>query len=131
MKRRTFLTTAALAALAEQVENLRAATAGMKIKLGACDWTMQLAENAGVIYGIESTLKVPVLGKMLDAVGSPNIQVWYDVANMDKEGLVPACWNPSGTFGWVPRKASTLKRGLKKFLKKRLRKASTCGYILG
>jgi len=65
MKRRTFLTTAALAALAEQVENLRAATAGMKIKLGACDWTMQLAENAGVIYGIESTLKVPVLEKIL------------------------------------------------------------------
>ena len=68
MKRRTFLTTAALAALAalaEQVANLRAATAGMKIKLGACDWTMQLAENAGVIYGIESTLKVPVLEKIL------------------------------------------------------------------
>ena len=208
MKRRTFLSTTALAALAAQVEHLRAATAGMKIKIGACDWTMKLAaqpasldlakrigldgvqvdfgskpdaqgwlplfdeklqdsylaksaelgiavpslalatlngvplksepeaakwvlaspkvaqrlkarcvllaffgkgslagdeagiekvtgilkklaplaENAGVIYGIESTLKVPVLEKMLEAVRSPNIQVWYDVANMDKEG---------------------------------------------
>ncbi|WP_461784140.1 sugar phosphate isomerase/epimerase family protein, partial [Prosthecobacter sp.] len=28
----------------------------------------------------------PVLEKMLEAVRSPNIQVWYDVANMDKEG---------------------------------------------
>lgn len=45
-----------------------------------------LAEEAGIIYGIESTLKVPVLETMLDAVRSPNIQVWYDVANMDREG---------------------------------------------
>jgi peroxiredoxin family protein len=43
MKRRTFLSTTALAALAAQVEHLRAATAGMKIKIGACDWTMKLA----------------------------------------------------------------------------------------
>jgi sugar phosphate isomerase/epimerase len=45
-----------------------------------------LAEEAGVIYGVESTLKVPVLETMLEAVRSPNIQVWYDVANMDREG---------------------------------------------
>jgi sugar phosphate isomerase/epimerase len=54
--------------------------------IGVLKQLAPLAENAGVIYGIESTLKVPVLEKMLDAVGSPNIQVWYDVANMDNEG---------------------------------------------
>lgn len=208
MKRRTFLHTTALTALAAQVQNLRAATAGMKVKIGACDWTLKLAaqpaaldlakrigldgiqvdfgrtrdeksllplfdealqdtylaksrelgiavpslamgvlnevplkseadaerwvlesakvarrmqtrcvllaffgkgnlsgDDAGIarvtdflkklapvaaeanlIYGIESTLKVPVLETMLDAVRSPHIQVWYDVANMDKEG---------------------------------------------
>lgn len=208
MKRRTFLTTTALAALSAKISSLRAATAGMNIKIGACDWTLKLAtqpaaldlakrigldgvqvdfgrtrdardllplfdealqdtylaksaelgvaipslamgvlnevplkseadaakwvlaspkvarrmktrcvllaffgkgnlagdeagiakvtdflktlapvaEEAGVIYGIESTLKVPVLERMLDAIRSPHIQVWYDVANMDKEG---------------------------------------------
>ena len=208
MNRRTFLRTTSLAALSAQIASLRAATAGMKIKIGACDWTLKLATQsaaldlakrigldgvqvdfgrtrdaqgrlplfdeklqdtylaqsaelgvaipslamgvlndvplksetdaekwvlasakvaqrmktrrvllaffgkgnlagdeagiakvtaflktlapvaakAGVLYGIESTLKVPLLEKMLDAVRSPNIQVWYDVANMDKEG---------------------------------------------
>ena len=45
-----------------------------------------LAEAAGVTYGIESWLKVPVLERMLDAVKSPAIKVYYDVGNMDKEG---------------------------------------------
>lgn len=45
-----------------------------------------IATEAGILYGIESTLKVPLLETMLDAVHSPHIQVWYDVANMDKEG---------------------------------------------
>lgn len=45
-----------------------------------------LAEEAGVTYGIESWLKVPELERMLDAVGSPFIQVYYDVGNMDKVG---------------------------------------------
>lgn len=208
MERRTFLHTTALATLAGQVDALRAATADMRIKIGACDWTMKLAaqpaaldlakrigldgvqvdfggkpdtqgwlplfdeklqdtylsksaelgiavpslalavlngvplksepeaekwvlaspkvaqrlksrcvllaffgkgslagdeagiekvtgilkklaplaEEAGVLYGIESTLKAPVLETILDAVASPHIQVWYDVANMEKEG---------------------------------------------
>ena len=208
MKRRTFFTTTALAALSAKISSLRAATSGMNVKIGACDWTLKqatqpvaldlakrigldgvqvdfgrtrdasgllplfdealqdtylaksaelgvaipslamgvlnevplkieadaakwvlasaevarrmktrcvllaffgkgnlagdeagiakvtdflktlapVAEEAGVIYGIESTLKVPVLERMLDAIRSPRIQVWYDVANMDKEG---------------------------------------------
>ena len=44
------------------------------------------AEEGGVIYGIESWLKVPLLERILDAVKSPFIQVYYDVGNMDKEG---------------------------------------------
>jgi sugar phosphate isomerase/epimerase len=43
------------------------------------------AEEAGVIYGIESWLKADVLERMLDAVKSPSIKVYYDVGNMHKE----------------------------------------------
>jgi sugar phosphate isomerase/epimerase len=44
------------------------------------------AEAAGVVYGIESWLKAPVLERILDAVNSPAIRVYYDVGNMQKEG---------------------------------------------
>ena len=44
------------------------------------------AEEAGVVFGIESWLKVPELERILDAVKSPAIQVYYDVGNMQKVG---------------------------------------------
>jgi sugar phosphate isomerase/epimerase len=44
------------------------------------------AEAAGVVYGIESWLKVPELERMLDAVKSPAVQIYYDVGNMQKVG---------------------------------------------
>ena len=44
------------------------------------------AQEAGVIFGIESWLKVPELERILDAVKSPAIQVYYDVGNMQKVG---------------------------------------------
>ncbi len=44
------------------------------------------AEAAGVTYGIESWLKAPALERILDAVNSPAIQVYYDVGNMQKVG---------------------------------------------
>lgn len=44
------------------------------------------AEAAGVVFGIESWLKVPELERILDAVKSPAIQVYYDVGNMQKAG---------------------------------------------
>lgn len=44
------------------------------------------AEAAGLTYGIESWLKVPELERILDAVRSPAIQVYYDVGNMQKVG---------------------------------------------
>lgn len=45
-----------------------------------------LAEAAGVVYGIESWLKVPVLERILDRVNSTAVKVYYDVGNMHKEG---------------------------------------------
>lgn len=44
------------------------------------------AESAGVVYGIESWLKVPELERILDAVNSPAIRIYYDVGNMQKVG---------------------------------------------
>jgi sugar phosphate isomerase/epimerase len=44
------------------------------------------AEEAGLTYGIESWLKAPELERILDAVNSPAIKVYYDVGNMQKVG---------------------------------------------
>lgn len=44
------------------------------------------AEKAGVILGIESTLNADDHLRILDAVGSPSVQVYYDVANMTQAG---------------------------------------------
>jgi len=44
------------------------------------------AEDAGVILGIESWLSAEELMDMIDKIGSPNIQVYYDVGNTNKSG---------------------------------------------
>jgi len=44
------------------------------------------AEKAGVILGIESWLGADDHMRILDAVGSPAVQVYYDTANMHKQG---------------------------------------------
>lgn len=44
------------------------------------------AEKAGVILGIESMLNVDDHLRILDAVGSPAVKVYYDVANMHYAG---------------------------------------------
>src|SRR6266566_1569149 len=44
------------------------------------------AEKAGVILGIESWMNAEDHLKMIDEVGSKNVQVWYDVANSEKMG---------------------------------------------
>lgn len=44
------------------------------------------AEQARVILGIESWLNAPDHVRLLDAVGSPNVQVYYDVANSTQMG---------------------------------------------
>ena len=49
------------------------------------------AEDNGVVLGIESWLSAPDLARILDAVGSRNVQVYYDVANSTQMGYdVPA-----------------------------------------
>ena len=44
------------------------------------------AEKAGVVLGIESYLTADEHIRILDAVGSPAVKVYYDVANMEKMG---------------------------------------------
>lgn len=44
------------------------------------------AEKAGVILGIESWLSAEEHMEIIDRVGSPAVQVYYDVANSDKKG---------------------------------------------
>ncbi|MFV1996117.1 MAG: sugar phosphate isomerase/epimerase family protein [Verrucomicrobiales bacterium] len=44
------------------------------------------AEDAGVVLGIESWLSAPEHLHIIDAVGSPNVQVYYDVGNSTKMG---------------------------------------------
>jgi sugar phosphate isomerase/epimerase len=44
------------------------------------------AEKAGVILGIESWMNAADHLRIIDAVGSPAVQVWYDVANSEKMG---------------------------------------------
>jgi len=44
------------------------------------------AEKAGIVLGLESWLNVDEHLRIIDAVGSPAVQVYYDVANMEHEG---------------------------------------------
>src|SRR4029450_7214350 len=44
------------------------------------------AEQRAVILGIESWLSAAEHRRVLDAVGSPNVQVYYDVANSTQMG---------------------------------------------
>jgi L-ribulose-5-phosphate 3-epimerase len=44
------------------------------------------AEAAGVVLGIESRMNAEDHLRILDAVGSPAVQVYYDVANMEQQG---------------------------------------------
>ncbi|MBI5770657.1 MAG: sugar phosphate isomerase/epimerase [Verrucomicrobia bacterium] len=45
-----------------------------------------IAADAGVVFGFESWLKAPQLERILDAVNSPGLRVYYDVGNMQKVG---------------------------------------------
>lgn len=44
------------------------------------------AEKAGVVLGLETWLSADEHLRILDAVGSPAVQVYYDTANMEKQG---------------------------------------------
>ena len=47
---------------------------------------MPRAEDAGIVYGIESWLQIDPVTEILERVGSPNLQVYYDVGNLKKVG---------------------------------------------
>jgi len=66
--------------------DLRNDEAGTQAVIAALKRLAALAADAGITYGIESWLKVDALERILDAVKSPAIQVYYDVGNMQKEG---------------------------------------------
>lgn len=66
--------------------DLRNDEAGTLAVIDALKKLAPLAAEAGITYGIESWLKVEALERILDAVKSPAIQVYYDVGNMQKEG---------------------------------------------
>lgn len=66
--------------------DLRKDEAGLVSTIARLKHLAPLALEAGVTFGIESWLKVPVLERILDAVNSPAIKVYYDVGNMQKEG---------------------------------------------
>ena len=47
---------------------------------------MPIAEKAGITLGIESWLSAEEHMHIIDSVGSPNLKVYYDVANSEKMG---------------------------------------------
>lgn len=66
--------------------DLRNDDAGTQAVITALKKLASIALEAGITYGIESWLKVDALERILDAVNSPAVQVYYDVGNMQKEG---------------------------------------------
>ena len=66
--------------------DLRNDEAGTQAVIAKLKKLAPLAAEADIVYGVESWLKVDSLERILDAVKSPAIQVYYDVGNMQKEG---------------------------------------------
>ncbi|CAN5133617.1 sugar phosphate isomerase/epimerase [soil metagenome] len=66
--------------------DLREDPAGIDETVARLERLAPVAEKAGIVYGIESWLKADVLIGILDRVGSPNVQVYYDLGNMHKVG---------------------------------------------
>ena len=60
--------------------------AGQKEVINRLKIAAPLAEKAGVVLGIESWLSAQEHVDIMEAVGSPNIKVYYDVANSHKMG---------------------------------------------
>ncbi len=46
----------------------------------------RLAEEAGIILGLENTLSADENARILDRIGSPAVQVWYDIGNSTNMG---------------------------------------------
>lgn len=70
---------------------------------------MPIAEKAGVTLGIESWLSAEEHMHIIDAVGSPNLKVYYDVANSEKMG-----YNIYEEIKWLGKKIKSVNFILKK-----------------
>ena len=66
--------------------DLRNDPAGQKAVIERLQQVAPKAEKAGVILGIESWLSAKAHVGILDAVGSKNVQVYYDVCNSNDRG---------------------------------------------
>jgi sugar phosphate isomerase/epimerase len=66
--------------------DLRDDTAGQAEVIARLRRVAPKAEKSGVTLGIESWLSAADLMRMLDAVGSPNVRVYYDLANSTQMG---------------------------------------------
>jgi sugar phosphate isomerase/epimerase len=66
--------------------DLRDDPAGVEATIERLKRLAPVAEKAGVVYTIESWLKLDVLEPILKAVDSPAVQVYYDVGNMQQVG---------------------------------------------
>jgi L-ribulose-5-phosphate 3-epimerase len=66
--------------------DLRNDPAGQKVVIERLQQVAPKAEKAGVILGIESWLSAKEQVNIIDAVGSKNVQVYYDVCNSNDRG---------------------------------------------
>ncbi len=66
--------------------DLRNDPAGQKVVIERLQQVAPKAEKAGVILGIESWLSAKEQVNIIDAVGSKNVQVYYDVCNSNDMG---------------------------------------------
>ena len=67
--------------------DLRNDSAGVDACVAALRRLAPNAERAGVVLALESYLSADELLKILDRVGSPSVQIYYDVANSQAAGL--------------------------------------------
>ncbi len=93
MKRRTVLHTIVLVTLAGQVDALRVATADMRVKIGACDWTMQLAAQPAAL---DLAKRIGLDGVQVDFGIKPDAGGWLPLFD---EKLQDTCLAKSAELG--------------------------------
>lgn len=88
---------------------------GQKVVIERLKKVAPKAEKAGVILGLETWLSAEEHMAIIDAVGSPNVQVYYDVANSNKMG-----YNIYEEIRWLGKKGQICELHMKEN-----------GYLLG
>jgi L-ribulose-5-phosphate 3-epimerase len=88
---------------------------GQKVVIERLKKVAPKAEKAGVMLGLETWLSAEEHMAIIDAVGSPNVQVYYDVANSNKMG-----YNIYEEIRWLGKKGQICELHMKEN-----------GYLLG